>query len=216
MKKTDPAQLARRNYGFIKGRLAEGIVERLFFSLDIDVYPVGLEVKNPHIARLRSKGKIKTKPIEKFEHGPDFLLCQHNKKEDSYNLFEIEVKFRKSSYIDTSELKKYKDPSIIFVFLNKKNFYCIKNSEFQKILKTNKQLKILNFKDFSLLKNHSVFKFSRTQKNIIHAFSFLIEASLNKLENDKNLAKIIKKKCQNLCYIDLKNTFNILGNSHEK
>lgn len=206
----DAAKLAIRNYGFIKGRLAEGIVERLFVSLDIDAYPVGIEVKNPHIAKLRSNKKIKTQPIEKFEYGPDFLLCQHDKKDDMYNIFEIEVKFRKNSAVPVSELKKYKDPRIIFIFLDTKNFYCIENSDFQKIIKKSPTLKNIDFRDLSLLQNHPIFKFSRAQKNIIYAFSHLIKSSLNMFIEDKILSKEIKNNCQKLCLVDLKDNFNNL------
>lgn len=212
MVKNSPAKLVIRNYGFIKGRMAEGIIERLFCTLGMDVYPVGLEVKNPHIAALKSKGKIKTKPIEKFEYGPDFIICQHDKIDDMYNIFEIEVKFRKTGNVKITELKKYNDPKILFIFLDTKNVYCIENSEVQKIIKKDKNTKSLSFKKCLLLKDYPIFNFTRKQKNIIHAFSLLIEATLNQFRQDNELSKTIERECKNLCEIELKIIFTDSGN----
>jgi len=198
MTKKSPTNIAKRNYGFIKGRLAEGIAERLFYSLKMDVYPTGLEIKNPHIARLQAQGKIKTKPIEKFEYGPDFLICQHHKSNDTYSLFEVEIKFRAHSKIQTSELKKYKDPEIVFLFLDNKNFYCIKNSELQSKYKTDINFTTLYFSECSTLQNCKYFQFSEEEKNIIYAFTFLIKASLNQFENKKGLNTLFEKYYKNI------------------
>ncbi len=179
------------NYNFMKGRLAEAIIERLFVSLGMDVYPVGFEAQLPRLARLKASGKLKPSAITKFEYGPDFIVCDNDPKNKGENeAFEVEVKFRSGSDINIFELRKYESQDLIFLFINKEKIYCIENKEIEKLpkhfikTKNGKNMPMVSFEDCILLEHHNRFRFNKKQRDKIRYFSALINASLNHFKEE--------------------------------
>jgi hypothetical protein len=201
------------NYSFMKGRLAEAIIERLFISLGMDVYPVGFEAQLPRLARLKASGKLKSSAITKFEYGPDFIVCDNDINNKGENeAFEVEVKFRSGSNVSISELEKYDSESLIFLFINKENIYCIENKDIERLprsdieLKNGKKIPAISFDDCILLEHHNRFGFNRRQRDKVKYFSALINSSLNHFASESEVTKKLidcfdgdKKKLKDAC-----------------
>ena len=199
------------NYGFMKGRLAEAIVERLFITLGWEVYPVGFETKIPRIAQLVSAKKVKTKAIERFEYGPDFVVYNPHESHKE-KLHEIEVKFRKNSRISRSDLKHYKhNDDLLFLFLDKENIYCLRNGDKKHIGGKGD----IYFHQCELLLSHPAFSFNHEQRRIIRAFPTLLLASLNKFEKDTTVRKDVSRFLQNTkTEIDIRTCFAKASSPH--
>jgi len=184
------------NYNFMKGRLAEAIIERLFVSLGMDVYPVGFEQQLPRLARLKAAGKLKPSAISKFEYGPDFIVCDNDPKKTGNNqAFEVEVKFRSGGDINISELNKYESEDLLFLFINKERIYCLENKSIDNLpkhfitLKNGQKIPMLSFEHCVQLEYHNRFIFNKAQREKIRYFSALINASLNHFKNEKMVKK---------------------------
>jgi len=115
MKNGYPKSTERNSYAFIKGRIAETLIEELFLSLGYHVYPFGMENTVPEIKNtLRGNTGIVATQIRNM---PDFVV-QHEEHGDP---FFIEVKFRASGKFTYKELIKnyesypYKDVMVIVV-----------------------------------------------------------------------------------------------------
>lgn len=187
------------NYSFMKGRLAEAVVERLFVCLGYDVYPVGFEAKLPRIARLKSRGKVRARAIERFEYGPDFVICSNNKNDEGkYDLMEVEVKFRTDGFIDASVLDNYKDENIFFIFIDTNYIYCLKNGDRQYLPaheitygNGNAQRRYA-FKDCPRLADHRAFGLNDYQKSIVGVFEGLVANTFGVFHEDRNMRNQIK------------------------
>ncbi len=114
--KQDYPQVSQRNsYAFIKGRIAETLIEELFLSLDYHVYPFGMENTVPEIKNtLRGNRGIVATQIRNM---PDFVV-QNIAHGDP---FFVEVKFRANGKFSYKDLIKkyssypYKDVMVVVV-----------------------------------------------------------------------------------------------------
>lgn len=211
---SDAAAIAIRNYSFIKGRLAEAIVERLFISLGMEVYPVGFEAQLPRVATLRAHGKIKTSAIRRFEYGPDFVVCAEQENPKTYALYEIEVKFRQNGKIDLQELNKYEDPDMYFILIDETGIYCLKKAAVSTLeIKTveitkGRSAKGISFEQCPRLEDVKDFSFSRAQKNCITAFTGIVQASLGSFVSHGKFSKDLDEKYKGLIDLEIINEFN--------
>jgi hypothetical protein len=197
----------KRNYGPLKGRLAEALIERVFLNLDMEIYPVGFETKLPRVAQLKAAGKIQPKIIEPIEYGPDFVVCRPKNAEGSeYDVFQIEVKYRKDGTMKFTELDKYDDENLFFVFLDGEAIYCIQKSELKDV-KKNKSALTLNFKSCKTLAEHTAFDFSPSQKASITLFQNIIVATFKNFLSDLQLEMEMLKSRSGMEDLKLVKTF---------
>ncbi len=188
--KKNSADITLRSYSFLKGRLAEALIERLFITLGMEIYPVGFEAKLPRVAQLKSVGKIIPKAIERFEYGPDFIVCKKSDRDaDNYDLFQMEVKYRKTGKISISELLKYEDDSIYFLLLDRKHIYYLRKGD----LNTRNKKTSFDFTTCPRLRDLSVLCLSYEQKIIVNLFEKLIAATFDNFMEDGKLKALLTK-----------------------
>lgn len=108
----------------IKGRIAETIVEQLFYSLGFQVYKYGMENTIPGIADLLTG--IKDDVAMNIRRMPDFVVFKDNRAHF------IEVKFRANGKFKLSDIDKNSDypyHNALIVHLSKKHIKCISYQE---------------------------------------------------------------------------------------
>lgn len=177
------------NYNFIKGRIAEAIIERLFISLNMIPMHNGYEIKHPDMAHLRRTGQLAEETIKRIEFGCDFLIRSTDKNETGqYEVYQIEVKFSKEGRADLKRLEVYDNEKMIFIFINFDGFWCATKQEIN-ILALEAELKKVNFSQLTRLEDHHVFAFSESQKEIIKRFVHFINATLGEIKDNKELKK---------------------------
>lgn len=111
----------------IKGRIAETIVEQLFYSLGFQVYKYGMENTIPGITDLL-RG-IKDDVAMNIRRMPDFVVFKDSKAHF------IEVKFRANGCFDLNDLDNNEDypyHNALIVHLSKKHIKCISFDELKK------------------------------------------------------------------------------------
>lgn len=118
--------------GVIKGRIAETIIEQLFFSLGFQVYKYGMENTIPGITELLKgvRGDVSTS----IRQMPDFVVFKDQKAHF------IEVKYRESGKLTLKDLEKYGPypfENALIVLVTKKHIKCISVAE----LKDGKEIK---------------------------------------------------------------------------
>lgn len=179
------------NYNFIKGRIAEAIVERLFISLDMIPIHNGYEIKHPEIAHLRRTGQLPEDAIKQIEFGCDFLVRSAEKNvQGLYDIYQVEVKFSKEGRIDLKKLAVYDNDSLVFIFLDYEGFWCASNQEIKAMNST--ENKKLHFSKLCRLEEHSIFSFSESQKQTIKNFIHFTHATLKEVKQNKELQEILK------------------------
>lgn len=106
----------RNSYAFIKGRIAETLIEELFLSLDFQVYPFGMENTVPEIKnQLRGNTERVATQIRNM---PDFVI-----KRPGENPLFVEVKFRANGTFKYKDLIKnyeeYPYKNVVVVVVSK-------------------------------------------------------------------------------------------------
>ena len=181
-----------KNYNFIKGRIAEAIVERLFISLGMIPIPNGYEIRHPDIAHLRRKGELSGDALRRIEFGCDFIVRSAVKNADQlYDIYQIEVKFSRSGQIDTGKLKVYDNEDMLFIFLDFDGFWCIANRDLKSLPSTSKSAK-LKFASLTRLEDYQAFAFSSAQVQIIRQFVHFIHATLKKAAADSDVRETLR------------------------
>ena len=174
-------QKIKRKESILKGRIAESLVKELFIILGIEVYHHGIEHQFPHLAKLYQNNKIeKSIALENIATQPDFIIS--NNVKGTSNIYRVEVKFRISSQITTSELLEY-DEDVIFILLDTYTFYAMKRSE----LETRKpNQKTIKFQSLHKLSEGITFPLDNTQKRMVYEFSRYVPQYLGKPRLVKN------------------------------
>ena len=96
------------HYNFIKGRIAEAIVERLFICLNMVPKHNGFEFTQPDLAYLRRTGQISEERLKNIEFGCDFVFRSVEKNQEGlYNVYQVEVKFSKNRKVQKNRLSAY-------------------------------------------------------------------------------------------------------------
>jgi hypothetical protein len=175
------------NYNFIKGRIAEAIIERLFISLGMIPIHNGYEIKHPEIAYLRRTGQLPQEAMKQIEFGCDFIVRSAEKNsKNQYDLYQIEVKFSRSGQIEFRKLEFYDNDDLIFIFLDFDGFWCVSNQEI-KTMRSATEASKLKFSKLSRLEGHHIFSFSEAQKLTIEKFVHFIHATLGEVQQNKEL-----------------------------
>ena len=195
-----------RNYSFLKGGLAETLVERMFFTLGYEVYPVGYEKILPRLAQFKRNNQLKPKAIQRFEYGPDFFVCLP--EGDVAQTWEVEVKFRKTGRIRRSEIIDYENENIIFIVLSPSNIYCFQNREFEDLC--NKSGTLI-FSKSNLLCESAHFNFCFSQKRIVQGFEEYCSSFYKNLPLEKEFAERIEAKLKKLKPFALSDIFKKRG-----
>jgi len=196
--------LILRNYNFLKGGTAEVLVERLFITLGMEIFPVGVEKSVPRLAQLIRNKKVKTKAIQRFEYGPDFIVVAPDG-----DTFPVEVKFRSNASLNKSDVKKYDDPNLVFIVLGKTRFYSFKKSEFEFLAGKKATLKL---GEDHLLTKSPDFHFSPEQKLLITGYEEFISNFFEFLRGEQKMREDIESRMfaeANICFSDFcKTNFN--------
>jgi Holliday junction resolvase len=152
------------NKNFIKGKIAESIIERLFIELGYEVYQFGIENIFPSLVNKIKRSEDETSQCLRLM--PDFVVYHPEKK---IPLF-IEVKYREEEelYDDTVEkLRKSRFPFALIILVSKNRINCLSLEEITR----DKDRKRFEFdSDDSLLRNNSMFNFNSEEKKIIDSF----------------------------------------------
>ena len=133
---------------YLKGRIAEAIVEEMFISMGYRVFRFGMENTVPGFADryLPKKGNV----AEQIRKMPDFIIVD---SENNNKIALIEVKYRTSGKFDFNDFysKKgeYPYPNAYFILVTPKHIKIQKASELEK------------GKNFIYLNNHPDFETDR-------------------------------------------------------
>lgn len=152
------------NEKFIKGKTAEGIIERLFIELGFEVYQFGIENIFPSLVHKIKKNK--DGPSGMLRLMPDFVVYDPQKNTPHF----IEVKFREKEelYPDVLEkLKKSPFKCAFVILVSKDRFMCLTIEE---ITRDKDQKKFEGNSDEILLRDRSEFGFDEQQKVLIDSF----------------------------------------------
>ena len=121
--KNDVLQPPKRNsYAFIKGRIAETLIEELFLSLGFQVYPFGMENTVPEIKnQLSGNTEMVATQIRNM---PDFVI-----KRPGENPLFVEVKFRANGSFKYKDLIKnyqeYPYKNVVVVVVSKSHIKAV-------------------------------------------------------------------------------------------
>lgn len=174
------------HYNFLKGRIAEAIVERLFISLNMIPIHNGIEFRHPDIAHMRRNGQISEDRIKSIEFGSDFIVrSTERNKNDEYEVYQIEVKFSKDNKCDLKKLEVYTNEELVFIFVGFKGFWCATKKEIDEISILQKT-KTINYSSLREFKDHPLFSFDSSEREIILAFSEFTQATLSQIEESKS------------------------------
>ncbi|MBL7789393.1 MAG: hypothetical protein JNL75_06110 [Chitinophagales bacterium] len=132
-------------YNYIKGKIAEHIVEQLFIALGIDVYRYGVEHTVPQLLSYMRKNK-QPNETSHIRNNPDFII--RIPKTDSIHF--IEVKYRANGTISRKEIEEsYNYPPNTFIILVTKT--SIKSIKFIDLKENNaKPIDIINQPEFCI------------------------------------------------------------------
>ncbi|MCB0523824.1 MAG: hypothetical protein H6858_03365 [Rhodospirillales bacterium] len=173
------------HYNFIKGRIAEAIVERLFICLNMVPKHNGFEFTQPDLAYLRRTGQISEERLKNIEFGCDFVFRSVEKNQEGlYNVYQVEVKFSKNRKVQKNRLSAYDNNDLIFVFVDLQGFYCATKRELEALAQSTKGSTI-SFSKLEKLEDHEAFSFGPNERKIIQTFSAFIESTLQKLDESK-------------------------------
>ena len=113
------------DYNFVKGRVAEAIIEQLFLSSDYEVFRYGMENTIPGIMKMLRGDK--SPAAHHISRMPDFVLKSKDEK-----TFFIEVKFRANGKFSSKDNYFYKDypyKDCYFILVTKEAIKCITYKE---------------------------------------------------------------------------------------
>lgn len=185
-KEKDLSKSLYSHYNFLKGRIAEAIVERLFISLNMIPTHNGIEFRHPDIAYMRRNGQVSEERIRSIEFGSDFIIRSAERDENGeYEVYQVEVKFSKDSECDLKRLSVYDNDELVFVFVDFDGFWCATKPEIDEIKSSAKKNK-LSFSKLVKLEEHPLFAFNDAEKDIILAFSEFTQATLSQIEESKS------------------------------
>lgn len=174
------------HYNFLKGRIAEAIVERLFISLNMVPIHNGIEFRHPDIAHMRRNGQVSEERIKNIEFGSDFIIRSAERNQNGeYEVYQVEVKFSKDNKCDLRRLEIYNNEEMIFIFVGFEGFWCATKKEIKEVSMLN-NIKIIDYSSLNELKDHSLFSFNDAEKEIISAFSEFTQATLSQIEESKS------------------------------
>jgi len=148
LKSENPRKKIKITDSYLKGRLAEAIVEEMFFAMGYMVYRFGVENTVPGFINryLPKKGDV----AEQVRKMPDFIVVRDSQ------IALLEVKYRSSGEFDFND------------FYSKKGEYPYKNAYFVLVtpnqIKIQKALELENGRGFVYLHDHPDFE---TDKEII-------------------------------------------------
>lgn len=181
-------------YNFIKGRLAEAIVERAIIAVGWIPQYNGIEVRDAYFAHLRRNGKLSKNRRQQYEFSSDFYAITGDESDDQKQHYAIEVKFRTSGKIYKNEFDKYDDPNMLFVLLDLERMYCATH---QDIVDQSEEDSV-SFSQLEFLEDYPLFAFNDWQKEAIRTCSSFIESTLKKIDTQKEMEEKISMSESNL------------------
>ncbi len=154
--------------GFIKGDLAESIVSRLFRKLGYHVKYNGIEVTHPDLLFFTQMNLIGKEKTLHLAYQPDFLITKIKNERYSEGLnLPVEVKYRKSSKINSRELLPYAD-NVHFVFLDGESFWSLSRAQLGNSVENTKST--ICFSSLTPLECDKIFNFSDEEKLLVTAY----------------------------------------------
>ncbi|WP_034229572.1 hypothetical protein [Aquimarina pacifica] len=141
-----------KNYSFektplryIKGHVAESIIQNLFTSLGFIVFRYGVENNLTYVNEFLDNSDFSKSELSILNSRPDLLILNKEQKK----LFFTEIKYRWDGVFKYEDLgKSYKYNNTHIIILSNKGFKCIKAKELKKIT-----IKELNSAKYDLCEN---------------------------------------------------------------
>lgn len=189
---------ADTEYNFIKGKMGEAIVKRLFDALDMHVCHYGYEFITPSFLFLRLQQELSGEALGSINKHPDFLVCdlsKENRKERK--VYKIEVKYKKDGRFSFAELLSY-DPDVHFLFLDDENFRIASYADISSLQTELEPQKGFNTKTISLLEDYTAFDLSKNQKETILAFKNFLPITFGQLQANSKVMPDIRNKFANV------------------
>lgn len=184
-------------YSFIKGKIGEAIVRRMFDALGMHVCHYGYEFITPSLMLLGRKKELANKSLNALKNHPDFLVCDLSKDDHkTRKLYKIEVKYRSNGCINFKELLKYEN-DVHFLFIDNTEFWAASYDEIQKLSK-DLDGGSFSFHKVSKLEEYAGFDLSAKQKDIICAYKKFIEITFGQLPQHQDGINKIKEGCENI------------------
>lgn len=174
---------ALRNYNFIKGKIAEAIVERLFLTMGFDVYPYGIEKKLPP-ALLRLHRKMPRRLFQRSENDPDFFIMRE--ADNDFNQ-SVEVKFRANGKIEAKDLAVY-DPDTLFILVDPRDLFALHAKELGRFGKS------VDFNDCVRLAHHNLLPLTSKERWIVRGFAPMVVATLGQCLSQEAMEKTMYRR----------------------